>query len=102
MKERALPWPSVATQTLVPKPPHERLRSLTIHLYPPLFGGPGRLVMGTDRRAFEKDHAESLIPVFDLFKEALLYSVLRPANEQLCAIHQGPNSDGRARLFAPF
>lgn len=40
--------------------------------------------MGTDYRAIKKNHAEGLIPVFDLFKEALPHTELRPANEQLC------------------
>jgi len=58
--------------------------------------------MGTDRRAIEKNHAKGLIPVFDLFKEALPHTELRPANEQLCGNPQGPNSSGMARHFAPF
>jgi len=49
----------------------------------PFFGGPGRLVMGTDRRAIEKDHAQCRLRASYLFKEALPHTKLRPANEQL-------------------
>lgn len=47
-------------------------------------GGLGRLVMGTDRRTIEKNHAEGLVRASNLFKEALPYPKLRPSNEQLC------------------
>jgi len=40
--------------------------------------------MGTDYRAIEKNHAEGMVPVFDLFKEALPHTEFRPSNEQLC------------------
>ncbi|EHH66895.1 hypothetical protein GMO_28420 [Gluconobacter morbifer G707] len=41
-------------------------------------------MLGTDRRAIEKNHAAGLIFTFDLFKEVLPPPKLRPANEQLC------------------
>ena len=86
MKDSALPCPSTAMQTLAPKPPRERpgaSRSLRRPLYP-LFGGPGRLVMGTDRRAIRKNHARCRVRAPDLFRQVLPDTGLRPANEQLC------------------
>lgn len=40
--------------------------------------------MGTDCRAIKKNHAQAPIPIFDLVKEALSHTELRPANKQLC------------------
>ncbi|GAB6969115.1 hypothetical protein JCM25156A_31540 [Komagataeibacter kakiaceti JCM 25156] len=61
------------SQTLVPRPPRvsgqEPHDPCGVPCISPFFGGPGRLVMGKDRRAIEKDHAEGLIPVFDLFQK---------------------------------
>lgn len=66
------------------------------------FWAPGCLVMGTDYRAIEKDHAEGLISVFNLFKEALPHTEFRPSNEQLCRNPPGINSDGGAPHFVLF
>lgn len=100
--------PAMSIRRYAAKPPRERRnasRSLRLPCIP-FFSGPGRLVMSTDRRALEKDHAEGLIPVFDLLKEALPHPRLRPANEQLCGNPPGTKlrwqgAPLRAVLMAP-